>query len=97
MTNDIAVPIWLRHKSAFLGKCRAIRMGPGGGNKQADPWPMLRGMMRKGQTVHCSGHLDVGEQYVDAVGVAPQNNQGGFGVLGFYYLETFIKQCLNNN
>ena len=53
--------------------------------------------MRKGQTVHCSGHLDVGEQYVDAAGVALQNNQGGFGVLDFHYLETFIKQRLNNN
>jgi hypothetical protein len=97
MTDDMRVPIWLRHKSAFLGKNRAIRAGPGGSDKQADPWPMLQGMMRKRQTVHCSGHLDVGEQYVDAAGVALQNSQGGFGVLGFHYLETFVKQRLNNN
>jgi hypothetical protein len=54
-------------------------------------------MMRKGQAVHYPRHLDVGEQYVDAAGMVPQNNQGGFGVLGFHNLETFIKQRLNNN
>jgi hypothetical protein len=54
-------------------------------------------MMRKGQAVHYPRHLDVGEQYVDAAGMVPQHNQGGFGVLGFHDLETFIKQRLNNN
>ena len=54
-------------------------------------------MMRKGHAVHCSGHLDVGEQYVDAAGMALQNNQSGFGMLGFHYLEAFIKQRLNDN
>jgi hypothetical protein len=49
---------------------RAIRMRPGRRNERPDPWPVLRGMMRKGQAVHCSGHLEVGEQYVDAAGVA---------------------------
>jgi hypothetical protein len=29
--------------------------------------------------------------------MVPQNNQGGFGVLGFHDLETFIKQRLNHN
>jgi hypothetical protein len=54
-------------------------------------------MMRKRQAVHCSGHLEVGEQYVDAAGMASQEDQGGLGVLGFYDLETFIEQRLNNN
>jgi hypothetical protein len=75
-------------KPALLGKYGVIRVGPGRGNEQPDPWPVLRGMMRKGQAVHCSGHVDVGEQYVDAVGVALSNNHGGFSVLGFHYLET---------
>jgi hypothetical protein len=70
MTNDMAMLVWLRQKSAFRGKCGVIRLGLGGGNKQPDPWPVLRGMMGKGQTVHRSGHLDVGKQYVYAAGVA---------------------------
>jgi hypothetical protein len=97
MTHNIAMLVWLRDKSALLGKCDAIRVGPGRGDEQPDPWPVLRGMMRKGQAVHCSGHLDVGEQYVDATGMAPESDQGSFGVLGFYHLETFIEQRLNNN
>jgi low affinity Fe/Cu permease len=52
MVNDIAVLVWLRHKSALLGKCSVIRVGPGRGNEQTDPWPVLRGMMRKGHAVH---------------------------------------------
>jgi hypothetical protein len=74
-------------KPALLGKYGVIRVGPGRGNEQPDPWPVLRGMMRKGQAVHCSGHVDVGEQYVDAVGVALSNNHGGFSVLGFHNLS----------
>jgi hypothetical protein len=54
-------------------------------------------MMRKSYAVHCPRYLDVGEQYVDAAAVALQNNQGGFGVLGFHDLETFITQYPNNN
>ena len=53
-------------------------------------------MMRKGQAVHCSGHLDVGEQYVDATGVAFQGNQCIFGVLNFHYLETCITERLDD-
>ena len=29
MTNDMAVPVWLRHKSALLGKCLVIRAAAG--------------------------------------------------------------------
>jgi hypothetical protein len=41
MTNDIAVLVWLRHKSALLRKCGLIGVGSGRGNEQPDPWPVL--------------------------------------------------------
>ena len=53
--------------------------------------------MRKGQTVYCSGHLNVGEQDVDATEATFQNNQGRLGMFGFHDLKALVIQRLNNN
>ena len=59
-----------------------MRAGTPRGKKQRDFWPVLRGMMREGETVHGAGHLDIGKQHMDARRVALKNAQSSFSVFG---------------
>jgi hypothetical protein len=82
VANDVVVPIRLRQKPAFLGEARLMR-GTRRSKKQRDFGPSLRGMMRKGETVHGAGHMEIGKQHMDTRGVDLKNAQSGFGVFGF--------------
>jgi hypothetical protein len=54
-------------------------------------------MMRKGETVHDAGHLNIGKQHTDATGVDLQNAPSGFGMFGFDHFEASILQRLDDH
>jgi hypothetical protein len=74
-----------------------MRAGTRRSKKQRDFGPILRGMMRKCETVHGAGHMDISKQHMDARSVDLKNAQSGFGVFGFDNFEACILQGSDDN
>ena len=97
VANDVVMAIWLRQKSTLLGKPFLIGAGARGGNQERDFRPVSCSMMRKRKTIHGAGHLDIGEQHMDALVVDLENAQGGFGVFDLHHGKAGILKRLDED
>jgi hypothetical protein len=71
-------------------------MGTRGSQKKRNFGPALRGMMRKGETIHGARHMDIGKQNMDASGVKLENVYSGYAVFGFKHFEACVLQPGDN-